>query len=83
MDSINILAFYWRLDAFTSTSIPLEARIAIFTQSWVTNAVAVFVVPNLVWLAKSLVKADALVGFWNPEEVSSRAGAGCILARTV
>ena len=48
MDATNILAFYWRLYAIASTSIPLEARITILIQRWVTNAIAVFVVPNLV-----------------------------------
>ena len=83
MDATNIIAFYWRLYAIASTSIPLEARITILIQRWVTNAIAVFVVPNLVACAVTQVKADALVSFHDPEVLVTRAGAGCILARAV
>ena len=83
MDDTSIQAFYWRLDAFASTSIPLLARSASLIRSRITYAMAVFVMPNLVACTVTQVKADALIGFHNPKILVTRAGAGCILARTV
>ena len=83
MDDTSIQAFYWRLDTFASTSIPLLARSASLIRSRITYAMAVFVMPNLVACTVTQVKADALIGFHNPKILVTRAGAGCILARTV
>lgn len=44
---------------------------------------AVFVVPDEVFLADTQIKADTLVNIGNPEEVSSWAGSGVDLAVAV
>ncbi len=43
----------------------------------------VIVVPDKVFLAVTQIKAETLVNFWNPEEVSSCAGSSVDLAAAV
>jgi hypothetical protein len=84
VNAILICTYFRRLNARASTSVPLKAFIALGVVSQrITNAVAVFVVPDEVFLADTQIKADTLVNIGNPEEVSSWAGSGVDLAVAV
>jgi hypothetical protein len=84
VNAILVGTNFRRLNACASTSVPLKAFTAFgVVPQRITNAAAVVVVPDKVFLAVTQIKADTLVNFWNPEEVSSWAGSRIDLAAAV